>query len=64
MISLIRIDNRIDDLEALTNGDTRCDLSDREVLMHIDGASLRALNSIERLDTLENIRPFCKLLAG
>lgn len=29
-----------------------------------DGAALRALESIERLDTLDNIRPLCQLLAG
>ena len=29
-----------------------------------DGAALRALESIERLDTLDSIRPLCQLLAG
>jgi len=29
-----------------------------------DGATLRALESIEHLDTLDNIRPLCQLLAG
>jgi 2-methylcitrate dehydratase PrpD len=29
-----------------------------------DGTALRALESIERLDTLDNIRPLCQLLAG
>ena len=29
-----------------------------------DGAALRALEFIERLDTLDNIRPLCQLLAG
>ena len=64
MLTPIRSDNGIGDRDALANDDTRCELSEEHVLANIDGATMRALEFIERLETLDNIRPLCQLLAG